>query len=230
MKLGKLALSFLAFLSSSVAHAQYGYAPEHENEKVSVQEVQITPMVVVEFAPPQPHKAVVEVAEEVKEDPIEELVRVVETYARERESLSLTDEPLYQYVKTAYESAIQYEIDPLWVLAMIWQESRFKPESKSGKGAIGIMQIMPSTGEEYGATKEDLLDPKTNISVGVSYLNDLKEDYNLDLRMATIAYNQGIGNVRRGKYRTWYYTDVREHYDNMMEIKNRGGTNHYGDL
>jgi membrane-bound lytic murein transglycosylase F len=88
------------------------------------------------------------------------------------------------------------------ILAMVQQESRFTTDALSQKGASGLMQLMPSTGEEVARTlaMEDVDHPDNNIRGGVYYLKTL---YNLfqgveepdRVKLALAAYNAGIGRI-----------------------------------
>ncbi len=106
------------------------------------------------------------------------------------------------YDKIIMSEARNYDLDPLLVASVIWVESRFDPKAESPKGAIGLMQIMPETGE-WIANKMDishykdtmLKDPATNIKMGCWYLNYLTKQYNGNIKLALAAYNGGIGNV-----------------------------------
>ncbi len=90
-----------------------------------------------------------------------------------------------------------YNIDPLLVLAVIGVESEFAPKAVSGKGAIGLMQIMPDTGS-YVANRlgidfqgvESLFDPQINVKLGIYYLSMLEQQFD-DIEHALIAYNYG---------------------------------------
>lgn len=132
----------------------------------------------------------------------------------------LTREEASKYLSLVENSLAELDsdVDPLWIVAMMWQESRFYSEAKSHAGAIGLLQIMPNTGSYYNASPSDLYNPQVNIPVGIEYLDYLQSYYEGSLRWATIAYNQGMGNVDRGTYKTWYYTDVKAHYDRMAEM------------
>lgn len=158
--------------------------------------------------------------QEIEDARISGLVSVVQGYALEKENLALDDTVLREYVSLVDAYASEHSVDVLWVLAMIWQESRFSPSAISKSGAVGLMQIMPKTGEWLGVKRGQLRNPEVNIEAGVRYLSDLISSFGDDLRLATIAYNQGITNVKRGKYRTWYYTDVEGHYTRMSERVN----------
>ena len=97
--------------------------------------------------------------------------------------------------------AAQYALDPARVAAVIYCESSFRPDAVSSAGAIGLMQIMPSTGEwiaqklgeSYDVQK--LYDPETNIRYGCWYLNYLGERFDGDLTKVTAAYHAGGGRV-----------------------------------
>lgn len=94
-----------------------------------------------------------------------------------------------------YEKAKKYDVDPSLVVAVIEQESRFKPRARSHVGARGLMQLMPRTGRWMGA--RDLYDPEQNIDAGVKYIKYLDKRFNGDLKKIIAAYNGGEGNVKR---------------------------------
>lgn len=77
--------------------------------------------------------------------------------------------------------------------AIGWQESHWRIDPQSHRGAQGIMQIMPATGRRYGVY--DLIDPELNIEAGARLLSELKRSFgNLDFVLA--AYNAGGSRVR----------------------------------
>lgn len=93
-------------------------------------------------------------------------------------------------------------ISPALVASVINVESSFKPNRVSKKGAVGLMQIMPTTAKwiaeklSYNFDEIDLLNPKTNIEFGVYYLGYLKKYFNDD-KLSICAYNAGMGNVKK---------------------------------
>jgi soluble lytic murein transglycosylase-like protein len=96
------------------------------------------------------------------------------------------------------------QLDPALVKAVIAVESSFEPEAVSTKGAVGLMQIIPETGERYGvvgdarrSVAQKLRDPATNLGVGTRYLRDLLALFADDLDLALAAYNAGENTVRR---------------------------------
>ena len=86
------------------------------------------------------------------------------------------------------------------VKAVVWQESRGKPNAVSGKGATGLMQVMPATAKEIakelGVKEYDLKDPETNMQFGQHYLNKMLKLFGGDEALALAAYNAGPGKVR----------------------------------
>jgi len=98
--------------------------------------------------------------------------------------------------------ATQHGMDWRLVLATMKQESRFAPEARSRRGATGLMQIMPTTGEELARELdvEDISHPNDNIRGGVHYLRRLYDLFpgaeEADrLKLALAAYNAGIGRI-----------------------------------
>ncbi|MEK8016018.1 MAG: transglycosylase SLT domain-containing protein [Candidatus Parabeggiatoa sp.] len=97
--------------------------------------------------------------------------------------------------KLAREKAELYDLDPALVCAIINQESRWDPNAVSPKGAVGLMQIMPSTGKEAcGLNEEELYDPGENINCGVSYFTKLLNRFGSE-KLALCAYNAGPHRV-----------------------------------
>lgn len=95
--------------------------------------------------------------------------------------------------------ADEYDVDPVLVASMINVESRFSPKKVSHKGAIGLMQLMPSTAEEIAKklnrTYYDLFDPATNIEFGCYYLKYLTTQVGSELTVLLASYNAGFNNV-----------------------------------
>lgn len=96
------------------------------------------------------------------------------------------------------------QLDPALVKAIIAVESAFQPDAVSTKGAVGLMQIIPETGERYGivgdatrSTEQKLRDPAINLRVGTRYLHDLLVLFGDDLELALAAYNAGENAVTR---------------------------------
>ena len=90
-------------------------------------------------------------------------------------------------------AAQKEKIDPRIVHRVIERESGFKPCAESPKGAMGLMQLMPSTANQLAVTNP--WDPQQNIFAGAHYLKQLLDRYQGDLSLALGAYNAGPGKV-----------------------------------
>lgn len=109
----------------------------------------------------------------------------------------------YKYKEYIDLYSTQYDLDPLFVLAVIKTESKFDDDAHSHKNAVGLMQITVDTGEwaakEMGFktfSKEDLYDEEYNIRMGCWYLRRLNDTFNKDLDLTIAAYNAGPTNVQ----------------------------------
>ncbi|MCG8671665.1 MAG: transglycosylase SLT domain-containing protein, partial [Pseudomonadales bacterium] len=108
------------------------------------------------------------------------------------------------YFETVSNHAQSRGLASDWVYSLIRQESAFSPKAKSGAGALGIMQIMPSTARQVSRsagiklkTKHQLLDPHKNIKIGTAYLGQLLKRFDGNLVLATAAYNAGPHRAKR---------------------------------
>ena len=97
--------------------------------------------------------------------------------------------------KIVREAADRHSVDPALVRAVIETESNWNPRAYSRKGAGGLMQLIPTTAQRYGAY--DVFNPQQNIDAGVKHLKRLLERYNGNLDLALAAYNAGEGAVDR---------------------------------
>lgn len=100
-----------------------------------------------------------------------------------------------QIVKTVKEIAPGFNMEPRLVLALIQQESNFDVNARSHKGAIGLMQLLPSTAKRFGV--KNITDPQENIRGGIRYLSWLLKLYQGDVPLALAGYNAGEKAVER---------------------------------
>lgn len=102
-------------------------------------------------------------------------------------------------------AARRYGVHPALVKAVVWRESRFDPKARGSKGELGLMQIMPTTADEFARSeavalhfRSELFDPGLNTRAGAWYLRKLSRRYahtDDPLPYALADYNAGRGNV-----------------------------------
>lgn len=100
----------------------------------------------------------------------------------------------FPYGDTIRHAGEIHGVDALLIAAVVETESHFNAGAISPRGAVGLMQVLPSTA---GEPVERLLDPAVNIDHGARYLADLLKRFEGDLELALAAYNAGPTNVRR---------------------------------
>jgi len=101
------------------------------------------------------------------------------------------------YGNAISQVADRRHVDGLLVAAIVQVESDFSPGAVSPRGAVGLMQVLPSVGRAYGIRDTDLLNPAVNLDTGTRYLSSLITNYNGDLRLAVAAYASTPGAVDR---------------------------------
>lgn len=113
---------------------------------------------------------------------------------RKHEAMSLDRDGAEALVK---EAAERHRMNPDLIRAVIQTESGWNAAAVSRKGAVGLMQLVPSTAQRFGV--KDMFSPKQNVDAGVRYLKTLLERYNGNLELALAAYNAGEGAVDRAR-------------------------------
>lgn len=107
-----------------------------------------------------------------------------------------------RYEEYILEYTKEYNLDEYLVMALIKAESNYIYDAHSGV-ATGLMQITDETANwiaekmSIAFSKEDIINPKTNINMGCYYLRYLLDYYNEDQSLALCAYNAGMGNVNK---------------------------------
>ncbi|MCI0611958.1 lytic transglycosylase domain-containing protein [bacterium] len=116
-----------------------------------------------------------------------------------QETVTAVDLPLpqFRYANLVLPLSEKYGMDWKLVAAVMAIESNYNPRAISPKGAIGLMQLMPTTAALYQVSSKELFNPKKNIEAGVLHLKMLHDRYDGDLSRVIAAYNSGEGAVDR---------------------------------
>jgi soluble lytic murein transglycosylase len=103
-----------------------------------------------------------------------------------------------RYADTIREASEENDLEPAFVAAVIYTESRFRPDVRSHKEAYGLMQLLPQSAnfiQRKSGIEGDFRDPKVNIKLGTWFLGYLNDRYAGDERLMLAAYNSGEGSV-----------------------------------
>ncbi|MCM0606164.1 MAG: lytic transglycosylase domain-containing protein [Xanthomonadaceae bacterium] len=185
-------------------------------------------------------KSIVKVTEKVGEmdDMVFDLVekRLPEKYKSQSEAVA----------QTIIEQAQKYSFDPVFLMAVIANESSFNPEVVGTSGEIGLMQILPKTAKWFAKkadlgmgriTDKTLRNPVKNIQIGAAYMAYLRGEFDAHGQLYLAAYNMGKVNVKRALARSImpkdyaghvmnryinFYTEIRTlHNDQMLAAAER---------
>jgi len=121
-------------------------------------------------------------------------------------------------------AAARHNVDPNLVRAVIKVESNFNPQAVSRKGAVGLMQLMPSTARGLSVT--DPFDPQQNVEAGVRHLRSLLDNNSGDLPRTLAAYNAGQGAVERHRG-VPPYAETREYVRRITGLYGSGAAAGY---
>jgi soluble lytic murein transglycosylase len=150
-----------------------------------------------------PPAAAVKPRVEPRNDADVRIAAALATRIRSRKETGMTESEIVEVARTIVHESRRHDIDPVLVMAVIHVESRYHAFVVSPVGAMGLMQILPSTGEELAAREgidwrgpQTLFDPVVNIRLGVAYLRELTDRYG-NTTLALAAYNWGPGHIDR---------------------------------
>ena len=122
--------------------------------------------------------------------------------------------------------AAEYGLDVALLKAMVAVESAYDPSAVSDKGAVGLMQVLPTTGIRYGVTADarrsvaqKLADPTLNVSVGARYLRDLLAMFGDDRTLALAAYNAGEQAVRQYGNRVPPFPETQDYVELVRQFE-----------
>jgi soluble lytic murein transglycosylase len=111
-----------------------------------------------------------------------------------------------KYLLPTLDLSVDYQIDPFWIISVMMVESGFNFKAQSHKNAHGLMQIRPDTASHLyqlmnkkvsaDGLYTNLQHPSENIEVGIFYLKKLLQNFRMNYRLATIAYNVGPNKLK----------------------------------
>jgi soluble lytic murein transglycosylase-like protein len=113
--------------------------------------------------------------------------------------------------------AAKYRLEPALVHAVITAESGYNPIAVSEDGAVGLMQVLSDTADDYADS--DLCDPLQNIEVGTRHLSRLLYEYR-NISHALAAYNAGEGTMKRQR-RAVTYLETRKYVIRVIDYYQR---------
>jgi len=142
---------------------------------------------------------------------------------RDRPAMSIDRDGAEKLVR---EAADRHHVDPALVRAVIETESNWNPRAYSHRGAGGLMQLIPTTAQRFGAN--DVFNPQQNIDAGVKYLKTLLERYNGNLDLALAAYNAGEGAVDRA-HGIPAFRETRNYVQKVQDAYFRPGSGRLAD-
>lgn len=141
-------------------------------------------------------------------------------------SARLTEHPnLKAYEPLLKGASMEFGVELALLKAVMAAESGFNPDAISPKGAIGLMQVMPSTAERFGlladknkTLEQKLRDPKTNIRLGARYLADLFRLFPEQQNLVIASYNAGEGAVQQYKNDIPPYPETRNYVQLVTQL------------
>ena len=118
------------------------------------------------------------------------------------------------------DAAARHNVDPSLVRSVVKVESNFNPNAVSRKGAMGLMQLMPSTARSLNVSNP--FDPAQNVDAGVRHLRRLLDNYGGDVRLSLAAYNAGSGAVSRSAG-VPHFRETQNYVRRITNLYNGGG-------
>src|SRR5262245_48126926 len=128
-------------------------------------------------------------------------------------------ERAHEYDDLIQEHSRQNGVRPDLVRAVMQVESAFNPFARSIKGALGLMQLMPATIQQYGV--KNPFDPGDNVRAGVAYLRELLDRYENNEELALAAYNAGPKAVDKHGQTVPPYRETRQYVSQIGKISTR---------
>jgi soluble lytic murein transglycosylase-like protein len=117
-------------------------------------------------------------------------------------------------------AAVRHNVDPSLVRSVVKVESNFNPNAVSRKGAMGLMQLMPSTARSLNVANP--FDPAQNVDAGVRHLRKLLDSYGGNISLSLAAYNAGSGAVARSAG-VPHFRETQNYVRRITDLYSAGG-------
>jgi len=124
------------------------------------------------------------------------------------------------------DAAARHHVDPSLVRSVVQVESNFNPNAVSRKGAMGLMQLMPSTARSLNVSNP--FDPAENVDAGVRHLRKLLDSYGGNVRLSLAAYNAGSGAVARSAG-VPHFRETQNYVRRITNLYNGGSETIFGN-
>jgi len=121
-----------------------------------------------------------------------------------------------KYTPIISAAAEKHGLDPGLVHAVIHAESAYDAKATSSAGAVGLMQLMPATARQYGATNRK--DPRQNIFAGTRYLKYLLGLFDDNLKLSIAAYNAGENTVKKYHNQIPPYPETQKYVKQVLSL------------
>ena len=125
-------------------------------------------------------------------------------------------EPQHAYDTIIREAAQLYKVDAALIRSVVQAESSFNPLALSRVGAMGLMQLMPSTADALDV--ENPFDPRENIMAGTRLLKDLLKRHKGNIALTLASYNAGPGTVARYRGRVPPFKETRNYVKRITAL------------
>lgn len=130
-------------------------------------------------------------------------------------SEEITPRKRLPYDDLVSKAAVETQLAPALIHAVIAVESQHNPMALSARGAAGLMQLMPGTAKDYRVSNP--FNPKQNIFAGARYLKYLIELFEGDIALALAAYNAGPEKVKRYGMRIPPYAETQAYVARVLK-------------
>jgi soluble lytic murein transglycosylase-like protein len=201
------ALRIRALLAlSAISLAIYPAWAEHEAQLSSFGAAQDLSVAIAEIEAVQPARYSTDLA------PTNQILSQVKNQVKVR--------PVLDKKAQAYESLIlavsqENEVSPALIRAVIQAESKFNHQAVSSQGAVGLMQVLPSTAKSVGVSSPET--PRGNVTAGARYLKSLLKQFDDDEKLALAAYNCGPDAIRRYGNQMPPFRETRNFVSTVLE-------------